>query len=33
MTLGETIKTKREELNWTQQELAERLFVSRYLSG
>ncbi len=29
MTLGETIKTKREELNWTQQDLAERLFVSR----
>lgn len=29
MTLGETIKTKREELNWTQQELAEKLFVSR----
>lgn len=29
MTLGQTIKEKQEELNWTQQELAQKLFVSR----
>ena len=29
MTFGEAIKTKRETLGMTQQELAERLFVSR----
>lgn len=29
MTLGETIKTKREALGLTQQELADQLFVSR----
>ena len=29
MTLGQMIKEKREELNWTQQDLAQRLFVSR----
>ena len=29
MTFGEAIKAKREELGMTQQELAERLFVSR----